>query len=137
MNLLLNRFITDNRTGDKLRKQSHIHGKIDQRMSWSDLTAVYIHNITDRLEGKKADAKRHDDMHKRNGCSNSVIECINQKIRIFEDYQLSKIKDNRTHQKPSAPVWIFLHCDTCCKVYSDCHKHDNDSASFAIEIKQQ
>ena len=137
MNLLLNGFIADNRSSDKLRKQSHVHCKINQPIRRMDLSLIYIHDVTDRLKSEETDSKRHDDMQWRDRCSSCLIDRINQKICIFEEYKLTKIIDQCNTQQHSALCRISFHPDPCKKVYSDRNKHDPYPASFSIKIEQQ
>ena len=95
--------IPNNRSGDQLGEQGHVGSQIDIVSLRLRIAAVYVNDVTDALEGVKADTDGQCDSQKRDGDAEDSIQIGDHKVRVFEE---SKHQKSRTYADPQKKTGI-------------------------------
>ena len=104
---------TDDRPSHELWEEAHVEAKVQDVLNGLDVTAVDVHTVADRLEGKEADSDRQKDLLKdevgsqrlvgpqREGVlhgdfdAGEVVNKIGHEVGIFEIAQDQEVYHNR------------------------------------------
>ena len=105
--LLFHRFILHNGAGNQLREQRNVGAEGDGVFLRRHSPPVHINDITQRLEGVKADADGQGQLQQRYLAAGHMVYGANQQIGVFKEAQRPDIPSN-TENKQRFGQTLFL-----------------------------
>lgn len=133
--------VTDDRTGDQLRKHGDIGTEIDDGSLRIGIVTVQIDRIGHRLEGIETDADRQTQLQRLQKGDADGVEIADEEIIVFEEAQQQKIQNDADCQIlsgcRSVTVAVLADHPSEDPVEQDREDHDENIDRLAPAIKKQ
>ena len=133
--LLVHIAVADDRPGDQLREHGDVKRQRKRIFLRPGLVAVHVDHITERLEGVKRDADRHDNAGQRERCAEQAVRGGNEKVQIFAHAEHCNVEDHAQRQPDFAVRAAHEQAED--KVNENGHQQQYDQPRLAVEIKEQ
>lgn len=94
--------VFDDRPRDELREEGYIEQQLYEAARAAFRLTVYVYRIRQPLKREERYADGQDDPRERDGCSEEGVDVADEKIRVLENAEYAKVKDNGKRENQAA-----------------------------------